>query len=134
MQAVLQILIGAIACGAFIVAARQMGPKRELRLYAAGLFIAALIYVGFVARDVTPHWLIIELAGLIVFTLIALAGLKISAWILAAGWVAHAAWDLLLHRLSNVAFVPDWYPLICLSFDLVLAIYIALRVRQSAFT
>ena len=134
MQAALQILIGAIACVAFIVAARQLGWKRELRLYAAGLFIAALIYVGFVARDATPRWLVIELAGLLVFTLLALAGVKISAWILAAGWAAHAFWDLLLHKLQSAAFVPDWYPLTCLSFDLLLAIYIALRIRKSAFT
>ncbi|HKR00202.1 MAG TPA: DUF6010 family protein [Pyrinomonadaceae bacterium] len=134
MQTILQILVGVVACATFIAVARRAGVKGELRLYAAGLFIAALIYAGFVARDATPRWLVTELAGLVVFTLVALAGLKISGWILAAGWAAHALWDLLLHKLVYAAFVPDWYPLVCLAFDLLLAIYIAVRIKKGAFT
>jgi hypothetical protein len=59
-----------------------------------------------------------------VFTLLAWLGLKVSALILALAWAAHAAWDVLLHKLQNAAFVPDWYPLACLAFDLLLAAYI----------
>jgi hypothetical protein len=133
MQIALQLLIGMIACGVFIVVARTLKPQRELRLYALGLVIAALIYVGFTARGAAPAWLMLEVAGLLVFTLLAWLGLKVSALILALAWAAHAAWDVALHKLLDVAFVPDWYPLVCVGFDLLLAGYIAVRVKRGAF-
>jgi Family of unknown function (DUF6010) len=134
MQIALQLLIGMVACGVFIVAARRLGQQQELRLYALGLVIAALIYVGFTARGATPPgWLALELAGFVVFTICAWLGLKISALILALAWAAHAAWDVALHKLLDVAFVPDWYPLVCVGFDLLVAGYIAVRVKSGAF-
>lgn len=133
MQIALQLLIGVVACGVFILVARTLKPERELRLYATGLVIAALIYVGFTAQGAAPAWLFLELAGLVVFTLLAWLGLKISALILAFAWAAHVAWDLALHKLLDVAFVPDWYPVVCVGFDLLLAGYIAVRVKSGAF-
>ncbi len=124
MHVALQLLLGAISCIVLIFLARTLSPKHELRLYAIALIIAALIYVGFTARGATLSWLVLELTGLMVFTLLALLGLKISTLILAFAWALHAAWDVLLHKLFDVAFVPDWYPLTCLSFDLLLAGYL----------
>jgi len=131
MEIALQLLAGAVACAALILLARRLAPRRELRLYAVGLVVAALIYVGFVARDASIGWLAIELAGLAVFALAALAGLKFSPWILAAAWAAHVAWDVLLHKLVETpSFVPDWYPMVCVSFDLLLAGYIVVRFSK----
>jgi hypothetical protein len=128
MRVALQLLTGALSCAVFIFWARRLRLERELRLYALALVVAALIYLGFAASGAANFaWLALELTGLLVFTLFALAGLKISAWILAAGWAAHAAWDLILHKLADADFVPAWYPLVCLSFDLLLAGYIAAR-------
>jgi hypothetical protein len=133
MQVALELLIGVIACSVFILLARRMSARRELWLYAAGLVIAALIYLVFAVRGAPVSWLALELSGLVVFTLLAWLGLKISAWILAFGWAAHAAWDAILHKLTDAAFVPAWYPLVCLGFDLLLAGYIVARIRRNAF-
>jgi hypothetical protein len=131
VQIAIQLLTGVVACGVFILLARRLKPERELRLYALSLVIAALVYVGFTVRGATLKWLALELAGLALFTLLAWLGLKISALILALAWAAHAAWDVLLHKLQDVAFVPDWYPLACLGFDLLLAGYIVARFGKS---
>jgi hypothetical protein len=127
MPVALQLLAGAAACAAFIIFARRLGAERELRLYALGLVTAALVYVGFVARGASLAWLALELAGLALFSLAAFAGLRISHWILAAAWAAHAAWDVLLHGRPGAAFVPGWYPAVCAAFDLPLAAYVAAR-------
>lgn len=132
MQFAIQLLTGVVACGVFILLARRLKPERELRLYALSLVIAALAYVGFTARGAPLKWLALELAGLAMFTLLAWLGLKVSALILAFAWAAHAAWDVLLHKLTRVSFVPDWYPLACLGFDLLLAGYIVARFRKTA--
>ena len=128
MQILLHLLLGAVSSLVLITLTRRLAPKLELRIYALSLFVAALIYVVFTARGATNAWLALEVAGLLVFTLLALLGLKVSALLLAFAWALHAAWDVLLHKLLTAAFVPDWYPLTCLSFDLVLAIYLVRQV------
>jgi hypothetical protein len=111
-----------------ILLARRMGAAGELRLYALSLVGAALIYVAFAARGgAGAGWLLVEIGGLLVFAFLAFAGLKSAALVLAFGWGLHAVWDAVLHKLREAAFVPDWYPFMCLSFDLLLAAYIATR-------
>jgi hypothetical protein len=131
VQVTLQLLAGALACVLLILVSRALGRKGELRLYALSLIVAALIYVGFTTRGASSVWLVVELAGLVSFTFLAWLGLRISPWALALGWALHAAWDAFLHKLSDAPFVPGWYPLVCLSFDLVLALYILMSFKRS---
>jgi len=130
MRTILQLLAGASSCAAFVLLARRLAPRNECRLYALGLVVAALVYVGFAARGVSPGWLILELSGAAAFTLFAFAGLKGPHWILAGGWATHSAWDVLLHKLSETTFVPGWYPVACAAFDILLAGYIAERFAK----
>jgi hypothetical protein len=132
MRIVLQLLGGMLACGLLIWLARLMRPENELRLYALSLVVAALMYVGFTARGATLRWMALEVTGLVVFTSLALLGLKVSASLLALGWALHAAWDVALHKLLDAGFVPGWYPLVCVGFDLLLAGYLALRFKKNA--
>ena len=128
MATTIQLLVGALSCLAFVLVARRAGRKRELILYAFALVVAALMYVGFAVIGAAPgSWLVLESGGLALFSLVALLGLRISAWALVLGWAAHGVWDLLLHGVLEVGFVPEWYPIVCLGFDLFLAGYIALR-------
>jgi hypothetical protein len=43
----------------------------------------------------------------------------VARYVLAAGWLAHAAWDVVHHRIGRV--VPRWYAETCLVADLLLA-------------
>lgn len=94
MATLLQLLIGALSCLVFVLVARQAGLKREMIVYSIALMIAALIYVGFaVAGGAIVSWLIIESVSLVLFSLVALFGLRRSARVLMIGWAAHAIWD-----------------------------------------
>src|SRR5215213_5995287 len=97
MGTVLQLLEGALARVAVIVLARRAGPGPALRRYAGAVSLAALIYVGFTIRGAPLRWLVVELAGLAAFTLLAWLGLKFLT-LLALGWAAHALWDTVLHK------------------------------------
>ena len=49
---------------------------------------------------------------------------------LAFGWALHPAWDAGLHLHGyGASFAPEWYVLACISFDLLVAGYIAARFR-----
>jgi hypothetical protein len=126
----LPILLGAIVCVVFILIARQTG-LREVRIYAVGLVFAALVYVGFaIFGRATLLWLAVEIVGVLLFALVAVFGLKLSLWFLSIGWAAHVGWDVLLHTITKVDFVPEWYPGFCIGFDLLLALYIGMNVKR----
>jgi hypothetical protein len=120
----LEIFAGAVSAGVLVVALHRAGVERVQRYWAWLLFVAAAIYVGFVLVGNVPiQWLLIEIGGLVLFSALAVVGLKYSPWVLAAAWFGHIGWDTLLHS-PDMAFVPTWYPPLCIGFDLVVGAYI----------
>ncbi len=117
---------------AVIYAFGFLSEERYKKFFAGSLMIAALIYVGFAAFGISTetassNWLIVELIGFFIFSFFAYSGVKISAWFLAIGWIAHVLWDIGLHFGEAIAFVPSFYPPVCGGFDLVFGVYIAYR-------
>ena len=73
-----------------------------------------------------------ELAGVGIYGTMALRGLRGSPWWLAAGWAAHPIWDVALHYFGpGGSFAPEGYTITCLSFDLLVAAYVAVAYRSS---
>ena len=128
MNTAIQVIAGALACVVYVLAARRAGPGREPKVYAVGLVLAALVYVGFAAAGgAARRWWVLESVGLVLFSAAALLVTRRNVWALALGWAAHAAWDFLLHGPADAAFVPGWYPAVCAGFDLALALYLGVR-------
>lgn len=129
MSTLIQLFIGILSCLAFVLMTRPAGPRREVIIYAAALMAAALIYVGFaVVGGAAPLWIATEAGGLALFSLVALIGLRYGVTALALGWASHAVWDVALHGAPG--FVPEWYPTVCLGFDLFLSVYILSQARR----
>ena len=123
MIAVISLILGAVLALALVGLARRCPPGRERRVYAVGLVIAALVYVGFGAvGGAVGRWLALESLGVLLYGAAAWGGLRGRPWLLAVGWAAHVAWDAILH-LSGAGseYTPHWYPWLCVSFDLVMA-------------
>lgn len=123
MITILALLSGIIFSLAFVYLARKRGPKGERQIYAAGLVVAAILYFifGLVGRA-DARWLAIEALGVIIYGAAAWAGLRGRLSLLALGWSAHVAWDVVLHLSgSGAVYTPFWYPWLCVSFDLVIA-------------
>ena len=114
----LAILPGAALALPYVLYARRV---RDRRVFAIGLVAAAVVYVVFAAWRGTPRDVLVELGGVVLFGALAFAGIRHAAWILALGWAAHVAWDLLLHPVHAPSYAPWWYPVVCIGFDLVVA-------------
>lgn len=126
----LWLLLGVLLGGAFLGYARTRG-RAELRVLALGLLVAAAIYVGFAFFGGGLVWLLVEATGVIVYGALAWLGLRRSGLWLAVGWALHPAWDIGLHLVgAGAAFAPAWYATACISFDLLVAVYIATRFRE----
>lgn len=116
-------LLGGIALGiAFVTVARQQKHNQQAVL-AIGLLVAAAIYLGFgLAGGANAAWLMTETLGIGIYGTFALLGWRFSVRWLAIGWALHPVWDAGLHLLGKAAaFVPAWYAVVCIGFDLAVA-------------
>jgi len=127
-----QILFGGALGAGFVFLTRKVLGRRENDGYAIGLVVAALIYVGFAGVWGTRGDLLAELPGVLIFGIVAALGRWHSPWWLAVGWAAHVGWDVVLHPLDTAGHAPAWYPPVCIGFDLLVAAYLASRIRQKA--
>jgi hypothetical protein len=97
------------------------------------LFAAAGAYFGFaVAAGAGLVWTLVELAQVVVFGSMALVSLRGSPYWLAAGWTLHPVWDGLHYIGPGRSFAPLAYAIACVSFDLLVAAYIAAAYRRGA--
>ncbi len=113
------LLIGVLLALPYVAHARR--SKHPAVVFGIGLLVAALIYVIFAVAAANGRAALIEVGGVLFFGVLVALGLRWSAHWLAAGWLAHVAWDLLLHPVEFSSYAPWWYPVLCISFDLVVA-------------
>ncbi len=127
MQNLFWIFAGIILAGGLILFARNTGSyPKEKKIYAVGLIVASLLYVGFGFFSDSLSWILTEFGGLLFFAVFAFLSFRFSGWFLSAGWALHILWDVVLHDHST-GFVPDWYRMLCLGFDLLIAGYSGFR-------
>lgn len=120
------LFLGFCAGGYFISYVKRR-PDDAKCILARALVIAAAFYVVFAVRSLNVSWwLTVELIGVGAYGGLALLGVKRSAWWLASAWALHPVWDIAIHYLGpGASFAPDWYAIACVSFDLLVAAYVA---------
>lgn len=103
---------------------------RGRRRHARGLGVAALLYVLFAVWAAHPlPWLLLELGGVLLYGTVAWLGVRFNPWWLVAGWLLHPLWDMVLHgHGQGAALAPPGYAVACLSFDMLVACVLAVRL------
>lgn len=91
-----------------------------------GVVYAAVLYLLWGLSGLTPanlRWRIAHLVALAVFAALNVLALSSSQpatrYLLAAGWLGHAAWDVL--HLKTGFIVPRWWAQWCVVIDIILA-------------
>ena len=112
-------MLGAILAVPYVWLAVR--SRRPVAVFAIGMVVAAAIYVVFALVAGDSRTVFIELGGVALIAIVAAAGLRWSAHLVAVGWLGHVAWDLLLHPVLDNSHAPWWYPALCLGFDLFVA-------------
>ncbi|TNF97793.1 MAG: hypothetical protein EP297_09760 [Gammaproteobacteria bacterium] len=120
--------LGLVLGGALIAFSRSLGHSSEKKVLAIALIVAAGIYVIFALIAKDPMWSVIELTGIPIYGFFIWLSLKYSFYWLSMGWATHPLWDIFLHLTGpGQSIAPKWYAVGCISFDLLVAIYIAFR-------
>ena len=88
METTIWLLLGVALAVVFSRIGDSMGPRISV-LYAIGLLVAAVIYVGFASYPAEGRpWLYVELGGVALYGGAAWLGVRHSGWWLAIGWAA----------------------------------------------
>jgi hypothetical protein len=125
----MEYLIGVLLSAAVAGFAMAVGFDRERAFYPTVLIVVASYYVLFAAEEASTRTLVIEIAVASGFLLLAMVGYKKSFWVVPVALVAHGVFDFFHHRLILNPGVPRWWPGFCLAFDVVLGIWLTVRLR-----
>ncbi len=100
--------------------------KFDKRLIAAYILVGiAFIYVGFAWYDTTS--LVLVILGGSIFMALAYFGYKKNFLFVIFGLVLHGVWDMVFPFFSSAA--PDGYGIFCSTIDVLLAIYLYVRIK-----
>lgn len=112
-------MLGAVAAGRLTaVALRKSLPRIDTRALVLSLVPVALAYPAARRSARDKPAVVREVAGVAAMSAAAVLALRGTDGrrIAAAGWLAHAAFDL-LHEKGPDSRLPDWYPSVCAGFD-----------------
>lgn len=107
-----------------------VGLDRDRAFYPTALIVIAAYYVLFAAMGASNSVLAIEIAVGMGFSLVALVGFKKSMWLVAAGIAGHGIFDFVHPHLYANPGMPVWWPGFCGSVDVVLGVWLAMRLYQ----
>lgn len=128
----LEILIGIGLAAICVWLVKTIYAYKEVAFWRTGLLAAALVYV--VLGLIGQGWgfLGIDLLGVALYGALAWFSRK-NPILLPLGWGLHILWDVLVHPGGHPGYVPNWYPGVCLGFDILIAGYlgwIILRMQK----
>lgn len=121
-------VLGLLAVWPLLAVANKLPFGTMHLLLGQSLVVAAVIYLVFALLWGDMDWVVIELLGVGAYGVFYVLSRRLSIFWLAAGWLLHPLWDVLLHlKGPGQDVVPDWYAVACLSFDVAVASYIVWR-------
>lgn len=127
----MEYLIGAGLALTVAIGATLIGFDRDRAFYSTILLVVAAYYDLFAAMGGSPEAFAIEGVVLLGFAGVAVIGFKTNLWLVAAGLFGHGMFDLVHGHLIDNPGVPIWWPMFCMSYDVVAAGYLGwLLLRQ----
>ena len=125
------LLLGLLGAWGFVAFACSKPPAEERKIFAIGLIVAGLVYVGFALWWWQPYWVMIELVAVLVNLGFVYLAIRHSIYWLVFAWAIHPFWDLYIHLIGPASyFTPSWYPVFCVAFDLFVAVIILKRQKS----
>lgn len=117
----------ALAVGAL---ATIVGFDRSRSFYPVVLVVIASYYDLFAVMGGSMTALAAETVVSGVFLAVAVIGFRTSLWLIVAALLAHGALDLVHDRIITNPGAPAWWPMFCMTYDVVAAGYLAVRLLR----
>ena len=117
--------VGAVLGIGIGIFATLVGLDRDRALYPVALIVIASYYCLYAVLGGSNTALVNESIVATVFLVIAAVGFRTNLWLVAAGIVGHGVMDIFHHLFIENPGLPTWWPMFCMSIDIVLGIYMA---------
>jgi hypothetical protein len=127
----MEYFIGVTLALAAVLYAGVAGFGRDRAFYAVMVVIVASYYILFAVMSGSALALSVETAAFSIFALAAVIGFRTNLWLVAGALVGHGIFDLVHPLLITNAGVPAWWPMFCMSFDVVAGLYLAWLLTSS---
>jgi hypothetical protein len=124
MEYVVGVILG-IGIGIF---STVVGLDRDRALYPVALIVIASYYCLYAVLGGSNTALVNESIIATLFVVIAAVGFRTNLWIVAAGIVGHGVMDIFHHLFIENPGLPTWWPMFCMSIDIVIGAYMALML------
>lgn len=124
MEYVVGVILG-IGIGIF---STVVGLDRDRALYPVALIVIASYYCLYAVLGGSNTALVNESIIATLFVVIAAVGFRTNLWIVAAGIVGHGVMDIFHHLFIENPGLPTWWPMFCMSIDIVVGAYMALML------
>jgi hypothetical protein len=111
--------------------ATLIGLDRERAFYPTVLIVIASYYVLFAVMGASLRTLLIEILVASGFLLFGVLGFKRSLWFAVTAIVGHGVFDFIHHWFVENPGVPYWWPGFCLTFDVILGAWLAVRLLRA---
>src|SRR6266513_4032363 len=127
----MEYIVGVVLALGISGLATVVGLDRDRAFYPTLTLVIASYYDLFAVIGGSLHALMLESAGAAAFLLLSLIGFRFTLWWVVAALAAHGVFDWLHGRLIADPGVPSWWPMFCLTYDLVAAAYLSLLLGLS---
>lgn len=114
-----------IAIGIF---STLVGLDRDRPLYPTALIVIASYYGLFAVVGGSNAAIVNESIAAVIFIAIAAVGFRTNLWLVAAGIIGHGIFDIFHHLLIDNPGLPSWWPMFCMSIDIVIGAYLAVML------
>lgn len=127
----MEYLIGLILTLVVAGFATMVGLDRDRAFYPTVMIVIAFYYVLFAVMGASGRTLFLEILAACGFLLLAVLGFRTSLWLVVAAMVGHGLFDFVHHFLIENPGVPRWWPGFCMTFDVILGVWLAARLMTS---
>jgi hypothetical protein len=127
----MELVIGAVLALLIGIFATFIGLDRDRAFYPTVMIVIALYYALFAVMGGSVQAMLAESIVIVVFVGASIAGFRMSLWLVVAALAAHGLFDFFHGQLFANPGVPAWWPLFCLSYDVVAAAYLAWLLSRS---
>lgn len=122
---------GLVIALAVVGLGRSAGFDKERSFYPLVLTIVAAYYILFAAMAGSAEAFAYETIGLAAFVLVAVVGFRSNLWFVAIGLAVHGTFDFFHADFIENSGVPGWWPMFCLTCDVVLGGYVGLSLVRA---
>jgi len=123
--------IGIVIALAVSLSATFIGFDKDRAFYPTVLAVIASYYVLFAVMGGSIETVLLELAGMFAFMGVAALGFKRNLWLVVAALFVHGIFDVFHGNFISNPGVPIWWPMFCLTYDFVAAVYLSWLLYQS---